>query len=742
MGPTNTLDALLGTNAFIENIFQELPIGIVVSKLDDDRFVYMNTYFSEVIGWPAHELIDKQALLLKIFPDASYRQTMVDKMRADLKTSDRSLMIWPSVEITTQSGEKRFITVKTIPGNDQSYMISTVRDVTEEVLKTKALEIARNNLKRIMDSSMDIIFAVDTDDIIVSVSAASESTLGYKPEEMIGKEIFDFIYPPDKERTVQIANTVKSGSKVTNVENRYVHKNGTLVPLHWSAVADPIENVRYGVARDATEINKSKTALIESEKLYHYLFDNNPVPIAIWDFETKQFIDCNQAAADKYGYTKEEFLQLTIRDIRPAEDVPLIEEATRSEQIYGQSHQHIWRHLKKNGELMYMDVRGEIINYNGRRASIAIAQDVTETKYYMELDTLEKQVLECSTRNEKTLNTVINFYLSGMEAVHKGIHCSVLEKRNDKLYGLAAPSLPAEFWQFPDGLAVADQNGACGTAAWKKEKLIIPDMATDSRLKGFREIIAGHPMKSCWSYPVIDSNNEVIATFALYSPEERSPTKQEENTIERAVHLLYIIMENNRRNRAIEISNERFEYVMEATFDVIWDWNLETNGVYYSNNMQKLFGHRAGTSYENLPFYFENVHPDDRERVLLYPDHVKYGTFIHWTQDYRFRKANGEYAHVLDRGIVIRDENGVGKRMIGAMQDISTLRKQHERLTEIALINSHEIRKPVATILGLMQLFKDIQNQSPDQQLLQYLESATQALDDVIKRIINKTEDL
>ncbi|HTK22143.1 MAG TPA: PAS domain S-box protein [Mucilaginibacter sp.] len=742
MDQLSSLDVLLGTNAFIEDIFQELPIGIAVSKIDDNRFVYINARFSEVIGWPQCELTDKQALLLKIFPDDDYRQAIVAKMQADLRSGNQSLMKWPSVEITTRSGEKRFINVKSIPVDNKDYTITTIMDVTDEVMKSRALEVARNDLKRIMNSSMDMIFAVDTDDIIVSVSAASESILGYRPEEMTGKPLFNFIYPPDRERTVEIANTVKAGLKVTNVENRYVHKNGSLVPLHWSAVADPTENVRYGIARDATEINKSKAALVESEKLYRYLFDNNPVPIIIWDFETQQIIDCNDEATLKYGYTKEEFKQLTLRDIRPAEDMPLLEHILQSENIYTENRQGTWRHLKKNGELMYVNVQGELINYNGRRASIAIVQDITESHYYQELDKLEKQVLECSTRNEKPLNEVINYYLSGMEALHKGIRCSVLEKRNDKLFGLAAPYLPSEFWHFPEGLAVADKNGVCGTAAWLKEKVIATNMATDPHLEKYREFVKNHPMKSCWSYPVIDSRNEVIATFALYSPEERQPSKQEENTIERGIHLLHIILENHRRHHAIQVSNERFEYVMEATFDVIWDWDLEANSVYYSNNMQKLFGHRAGTSYDNLPFFFENVHPDDRERVVLYPDQVKHGDMVHWTHEYRFRKANGEYAHILDRGIIIRDENGLGKRMIGAMQDISMLRKQHERLTEIALINSHEIRKPIASILGLMQLFKDVKNQNPDDQLLQHLESATHELDEVIKRIINKTEDL
>ena len=65
----------------------------------------------------------------------------------------------------------------------------------------------------------------------------------------------------------------------------------------------------------------------------------------------------------------------------------------------------------------------------------------------------------------------------------------------------------------------------------------------------------------------------------------------------------------------LQTSNERFEYVTKATSEIIWDWNLMTDGVYYSDNIKHLFGHTPGTNYDNLPFYFEHVHPEDRERV-------------------------------------------------------------------------------------------------------------------------------
>jgi PAS domain S-box-containing protein len=238
-----------------------------------------------------------------------------------------------------------------------------------------------------------------------------------------------------------------------------------------------------------------------------------------------------------------------------------------------------------------------------------------------------------------------------------------------------------------------------------------------------------------------------MATFACYYKEIKTPSGPEENTIQRAGQILQIILESYQRERALKISNERFEYATEATSDIIWDWNLETNAVYYSGNIQKLFGHTPGINMDNLPFYFEHVHPDDRERVVLYPDQVKYSTMVNWTQEYRFRKANGEYAFVLDKGIVIRDKRGVGVRMIGAIQDVTVMKQnelrimqQNEQLTEIALINAHEIRRPVATILGLIQLFnKETSGGESNKDILKHLETVTQELDTVIRRIIDKT---
>jgi PAS domain S-box-containing protein len=188
------------------------------------------------------------------------------------------------------------------------------------------------------------------------------------------------------------------------------------------------------------------------------------------------------------------------------------------------------------------------------------------------------------------------------------------------------------------------------------------------------------------------------------------------------------ITKESKTLHSLKKSIERFEYVTEATTDIIWDWDLETNEVYYSRNIKKYFGHKPGVNVGDMRFFAQYVHPDDRERVVLYPDPVKYGNMNYWTEKYRFQKANGEYAFILDKGVVIRDERGRGVRMIGAMQDITELKnselqieKQNAQLVDHAnklnklntlkdrliAILAHDLRGPLSSLRGVFELFQD-----------------------------------
>jgi PAS domain S-box-containing protein len=119
-------------------------------------------------------------------------------------------------------------------------------------------------------------------------------------------------------------------------------------------------------------------AVQESENRYKYLFKNSPVPIIFWDFETLQIIDCNEEAELKYGYSRDELVTMKTTEIRPAEDVPNLLAATISKEEYGKVHNRVWRHKKKNGEIMMMDVFGRLVEYEGKTAVINQLTDVTD----------------------------------------------------------------------------------------------------------------------------------------------------------------------------------------------------------------------------------------------------------------------------------------------------------------------------------------------------------------------------
>ena len=133
--------------------------------------------------------------------------------------------------------------------------------------------------------------------------------------------------------------------------------------------------------------------------------------------------------------------------------------------------------------------------------------------------------------------------------------------------------------------------------------------------------------------------------------------------------------ERQRRDEALRETEERYRLAARATNDAIWDWRMADGHVVWNDAVEALFGH--GGRETSADWWIEQIHPDDRDRISRSIHAVIDGAGENWSDDYRFRRADGSYAHVFDRGTVLRDEGGRAVRMIGAMLDVT----ERQRMT-------------------------------------------------------------
>ncbi|PSL01209.1 PAS domain S-box protein [Cecembia rubra] len=134
----------------------------------------------------------------------------------------------------------------------------------------------------------------------------------------------------------------------------------------------------------AKELQEAIYRLEESEKRYRELFELSPLPMWVFDLETLRFLDVNDAAVNNYGFSKEEFLSMTIKDIRGEEDIAALEEkVSQRKEINGLVFSGVYRHIKKNGQSIDVEISSNKINYKGKIVVLVLAVDVTLRNKYV-----------------------------------------------------------------------------------------------------------------------------------------------------------------------------------------------------------------------------------------------------------------------------------------------------------------------------------------------------------------------
>jgi PAS domain S-box-containing protein len=231
----------------------------------------------------------------------------------------------------------------------------------------------------LVEQASDMIFTQDLAGKLTSINLAGQTFLGRKPEEIVGNSFFAvFGVIPEN-------NGFAGGltQEAREFRHQFVARSAAGEDRWLDLIVSPIkdkfdETIGFrGLARDVTERKRFEEALRDSEERYRLLFESTPQPIWVYNEETLAFLAVNEAATRTYGFMRDEFLSMTINDVRPLEDIPTLMIKHDPNDLVISSP---WRHRTKEGKTIYVEMSSHPVVFDGKNSRLVIVNDVTERK--------------------------------------------------------------------------------------------------------------------------------------------------------------------------------------------------------------------------------------------------------------------------------------------------------------------------------------------------------------------------
>jgi PAS domain S-box-containing protein len=274
--------------------------------------------------------------------------------------------------------------ITSFPGPDDLLQTSIVmRNISERKKIEEGLKNSEQKFRNIFENSMVGISITDPKGGM-NTNKAFCRMLGYSEDELQLLNWQDITHPDNINFDTKIINLLISGEKDSfRWEKKYISKSGKTI---WADVNTYLLRNDSGqplyfitAVYDITERIMTGKTLEESRSNYSYMFHSNPQPMWFFDLETLEFLEVNNAAIHHYGYTREEFLSMNIKEIRPEEELPaLFDDIERTK--HGFNDYREWQHIKKNGDVMVVEVTSLPIEFKGRKAKHVMINDITERK--------------------------------------------------------------------------------------------------------------------------------------------------------------------------------------------------------------------------------------------------------------------------------------------------------------------------------------------------------------------------
>lgn len=267
--------------------------------------------------------------------------------------------------------------------------LAAVRDISDRKQAQESLQQSEQRFRQLAENINEVFWIVDPNKNEVQyVSPAFEEIWGLTTETLYKhpSSYLKAIHPEDQ-KNIQKAQERHRQGALTDDEYRIVRPDGSIRWIHDRAfpIRDEHGSVTriVGIAENITDRKRAQDELRESEERYRLLFEHNPQPMWVFDLETLAFLEINDAAINHYGYSREEFLKMTISDIRAEEEGSAFLNIT-SEVTPLHKESGTWKHQKKDGAIIDVEINSHQLTFYDRPARIVLAYDVTERSFLEE----------------------------------------------------------------------------------------------------------------------------------------------------------------------------------------------------------------------------------------------------------------------------------------------------------------------------------------------------------------------
>lgn len=547
----------------------------------------------------------------------------------------------------------------------------------------------------LLESNPSLICTHDLNGILITVNSATLALLDRPMEEVIGKSLSDVLSPSVKHLFPEYLERIRKFSRDAGMM-RVSRKNGEDRVLIYQNLMIKEEGQKpyvLGNAQDITDLIRAQRALRASEERYRVIFESNPFPMWVYETSTGRILATNHAAIRKYGYSREEFLDLTIFDIRPPQDV---EPLRRYLEEFGDfpNVQDVWRHRTKDGTTLDVEVRAHPVLFEGKKARMVLAYDVTERKKAEER--LVKQKKYFALLHDTAINLISRLDLNDVLETIVLRMCEITNLPNGYLYVLDSETNEMRIrvgLGFASGYLGLDVKPGLGVAGkvWQTGEPVLvedyskwPDRLDHPHLHALKTVI-GVPLKS---------GTKVIGILGVETVHEpHSFSREEIEFLQAFAQLASLAIDNARlytasQNELVERihaedalrrSEEKFRLLFEESKDVFFISSPDGKFTDINPAGVALFGYSS--KEEMMAIHIDNDLFNDPANRRNYQRLMKEQGYV---KDFelQLRRKDGVLLTVLETATAVQDANGNLVAYRGIMRDVTQLKYLQQQILQ------------------------------------------------------------